>query len=90
MKVFQMNEFDWVAAMSMAEAIDWYERTTGLDWTEDIDDINPVECDLDKERKVFLHENIHEPTMTTFRKILKMDEEERPITEPYVILSTEY
>lgn len=48
LKVFRMNEYDWVVAKEMDEAIDWYEELTGEKFSqEDIDDIE--ECDLEKD-----------------------------------------
>lgn len=45
MKVFKMNDCDWVASKSMEEAIAWYKKETGV---ED-DELDVRECDLDNE-----------------------------------------
>lgn len=44
MKVFKLNECDWVAACQLDEAIEWYLLTTGCTWKEAID--KPVELSL--------------------------------------------
>ena len=90
MKVFKINEFDWVAAASMAEAIEWYERTTGFDWVED--KLVVEECDLDAPME-YTEDFYNEPKVvqSTFRELLEKSEGMYPNQkEPYVILSTEY
>ena len=56
LKVFKMNEYDWVVAKGMDEAIDWYEELTGEKISqEDIDGI--VECDLEKDGQYTVFED---------------------------------
>jgi hypothetical protein len=45
MKIFRMNEFDWVCSKDMESAIEWYEKQTGE--PVDLDEVR--ECDLEKE-----------------------------------------
>jgi len=47
LKVFRVDDCDWVCAKSKEEAIEWYLEETGVS-EEDINDIDDiVECDLD-------------------------------------------
>lgn len=92
MKVFKMNDCDWVVAKNIAEAIKWYENWTGFDWVQD-QDINPIECDIDAPIK-YTPDIYNDPVRTvdtTFRELIKLSEELYPNQrEPYIILSTEY
>lgn len=94
MKVFKMNEFDWVAAKDVTEAIEWYEENSGYDGIRDPDMVNPIECDLDAHMQYSkdIYNAPHEMVDSTFRELLRVCEEEHDWTgeEPFVILSTEY
>lgn len=89
MKVFKMNDYDWVAAKSMTEAVEWYAIEHGLDWVEDACDLNPIECDIDA--PLWYNPDIYnEPDkriVSTFRKLM---ESFCHYGVPYIILSTEY
>ena len=90
MKVFKMNDCDWVAAASIAEAVQWYEDTTGFDWVEDPDDINPVEWDLNMEMEI-LDPDTMEVAHSTMGELIDYYKDMWPNNkDPYVILSTEY
>jgi hypothetical protein len=43
-KVFKMDDYSWVCAMNIENAVAWYTETTGLDE----EDLEVKECDLDK------------------------------------------
>lgn len=93
MKVFKMNECDWVAANNVIEAIKWYEDWTGYDWTEDFMDIDPVECDLDTPMKIYPSEHRDKPpAIMTLREYMEIEKNRYTWfgKEPYLILSTEY
>jgi hypothetical protein len=45
MKVFKMNDCDWVCAKTIQDAIEFYLAYSGFD----LDEINPVECNLEKD-----------------------------------------
>lgn len=101
-KVFRLNEFDWVAAETKEQAIEWYMKETGLTEDESVDDAFYKECDIDKD---FLFVDIdclpveeQEGTFEilrrygtlcvkrTFKEMLEMD---KRLTFPCVIASTE-
>jgi hypothetical protein len=50
-KVFKLNEYDWVAACQMEEAIEWYLTMFDSEWDEVIDD-DRHECPLTETMKV--------------------------------------
>jgi hypothetical protein len=37
MKVFRLNDFDWVAAETLENAVDWYVKETGIDKEDALD-----------------------------------------------------
>lgn len=96
MKVFRMNEFDWVAAKSLDEAVKWYLKEFGLTREE----IEPKEVSLD-ETMLYPCDRLNESELEksgefvlfygephvrmTFREVLERDK----IDEPCVIASTE-
>ena len=45
MKVFKMDDYDWVAAKTIGQAIDFYLEETGCDYT----DLEVRECDIEEE-----------------------------------------
>lgn len=49
MKVFRLNECDWIAANSQEEAIEWYMNETGLDYKDAVDESFLEESDVVKE-----------------------------------------
>lgn len=90
MRVFQVNDCDWVAAPSKEAAVNWYVREHVDEqfgsYDEAIDE--PVtECSLDDEMYVDLSDK--DLGMTTYRAAI-----ERYLdagnTEPFVVASTEY
>jgi hypothetical protein len=93
MKVFKINDCDWVAAKNIIDAIKWYEDNTGFSWEEDILDIDPKECNLDEliEYNEDYYNNPSKVLITTFRELLDDMKNSFPNQkEPYIILSTEY
>lgn len=45
MKVFKMDDYDWVASETIGQAIDYYLSETGCDY----EDLEVKECDIDEE-----------------------------------------
>jgi hypothetical protein len=39
LRIFKMNQYDWVVARSRQEAIDWYDKEFGYDETEGCSEI---------------------------------------------------
>lgn len=56
MKVFKMNEYDWMAANTLEEAIEVYKK----DYDGEIDQTELRECDLDTEGQYIEYEDEEE------------------------------
>ena len=86
LKVFRIDDYDWVCAKSKEEAIEWYLEETGVS-EEDINDIDDiVECDLDK-NNMFIDEE--HTKKITFRESLESGEF-LSNTTPCIFCTTEY
>lgn len=49
MKVFRLNDCDWVAAETLDQAVEWYMKETGLDREGALDPAHePHECNLNE------------------------------------------
>jgi len=48
MKVYDMDGYNWVAANSKKEAVEWFINRFNLNY-KDMEKPNPVECDLDND-----------------------------------------
>jgi len=86
LKVYRIDDYDWVCAKSEEEAIEWYLKETGVS-EEDIYDIEDIaECDLDK-NYMFIDEE--HTKKITFRESLESGEFMSD-TKPCIFCSTEY
>ena len=84
MRVFAMNDCDWVAAPSREAAVAWYLRSTGGFGSVDV----PVkECSLDT--VCFKEAGNPEAGQTTFRALIEPYLKNGP-ADPFVCASTEY
>jgi hypothetical protein len=43
-RVWKLNDFEWIAARTIEEGIEWYLLMTGVEWADAVDD--PYECPL--------------------------------------------
>ena len=85
-KVYRLNEYDWVAAESMEEAIEWYCRTTGVARSEATDeDVRELD-EREMERTVF---TLEDGDQISFAEQLErcLDAEREA---PFLFASTEY
>jgi len=68
MKVFKMDDYDWVVAETIGQAIDYYMNETGVDY----EDLEVRECDIEEERMWWIIDefpdgvelNNHDDTLT--------------------------
>lgn len=83
MKVYRMNECDWVCAESESEAKSFYLKTVGFD---------DIEIDEDFMGEVSLQDTISDfdDDGNVVKKTLGELIESENITEPCIIASTEY
>lgn len=86
MKIYAMNDCDWVAAESLDEAIAFYKE-----WVNDDDECleDPGEViDSEMDRLIFTDEDYH--TKRTFREELVLLEANPEVKFPLLFASTEY
>lgn len=85
-KVFQVNDCDWVAATSAEAAVAWYGQETDTGPHDGIDE--PVqECSLDTE--CWLRVDDHGQGRTTYREIIR-DYVSGGGYEPFIVATTEF
>lgn len=102
MKVFRMNEYDWIAAPSEQEALEFYMKDTGLTEEEAKDPDWFGECNLDKGWMWFAWDDLTEEEKQwaytdykTFDGVLCVKRSFRYVldhykqTEPYYIASAD-
>ncbi|WP_051359542.1 hypothetical protein [Paucisalibacillus globulus] len=102
MKVFRLNEYDWIYAESEEQALEWYLEQTGLDKEEAYDDhyfeeIDPnvgttlVHIDdLTLKELQMTQEMIRQGNNLLARKTYAQVIESENLTAPCIIASTEY
>ncbi len=99
MKVFRINEYDWVCADNEEQAKEWYHDETGVD-TKDIEEDFIGEVSLDEMMWVGI-DDVPEHERNNFKTEVKFGEiwchvsfdwviKNESITEPCIISSTEY
>jgi len=66
-KVYRMNDFDWMVATSLEEAVEWYDREA--DGLSEIDDPREL-TDEELDRLLFLTPEEAPDTAMTFREAL--------------------
>jgi hypothetical protein len=101
MRVFKVNDYDWVAANSEKEAKEWYMNEFKLSEEDAFDDFHEV--DIDKEWMWFCWDDLPEEekewTVTDGKMIggeffvkrnFRWVIEHRKIDSPCIIASTEY
>ncbi len=86
-RVYRLNDCDWVAARTCDEAIQWYCLETGLPRDEAIDESSLQECDLDRVRYFWDEDRSGEPT-ASLRGLIKVHAGGNLF--PQVVASTEY
>lgn len=88
LKIFQVNDYDWVCATTKEEAVKSYLSETGQEGEEyatyDLEDIR--ECDLDN-TKMRISED--DDTRISFREGIKMCMDDGS-TVPFILCSTEW
>lgn len=91
MRVFKVNDCDWVAAPDKLAAVSWYRRQSiaggQISELDDVVSKHVPECSLDDE--MFVEMGAPERGMTTYRKVIGQYLDAGN-TEPFVVASTEY
>ena len=90
MKVYEMNEYDLVAANSAEEAVTWYQRRSGEPLQDILDENCPREV---SEEEMSIREVTDElgPTVTFAEHLERATARNNPpATEPFLFASTEY
>ena len=85
MRVFKLNEYDWVAAETMEEAIEWYLKETGLSREDAIDEPEEEEY-LDSKMRV--DEAMDSEQITLKEQISRHIQAGEPF--PLLLCSTEF
>ena len=87
MNVYRMNDYDWVAAINLVEALRFYQAAIMPEYGDEEED-QPVKLtEEDMERLVFHHEDGHEMSfMDRLEEELQNRGESR---EPFFFASTE-
>ena len=93
MKVFKVDDYDFVAANTPEEAIAWYIGETGAD-PEDYNMDTTQEVDLDAETVIVedyvdSNGNSGDASMT-FRKLLEQEAHAHQDGKPYLFVSADY
>lgn len=86
-KVFRVNDCDWVAARTCDEAVNWYCLETGLPRDEAIDEDLLKECDLNKVIFFWDEDRTGDPNCS-LKDLIR--EHPNGTLFPQVIASTEY
>ncbi|WP_346234522.1 hypothetical protein MKY04_12715 [Lysinibacillus telephonicus] len=104
-KIFKLNDYDWVAAETMDEAIEWYKNETGLSEEDAID--SPYEITEPNKLLITIERvNKDEAEYKRYEKLQEkyMEHEESSVFKvpadellavewegkPYLLCSTEY
>lgn len=95
-KVYRLNEYDWVAATSLGEALEWYQRTTGIS-DEELIDSNYLPEEVSEEaleRLTFRDDEgefVEPGGATKFARVLEAEKAKRKDnTQPFLFASTEF
>ncbi len=95
MKVYRINDCDWVAATSLGEALAFYQRHTDIDDDMLIDSQwLPKEVSKEKmDEEIFIDregEFGEEYGKLTFTRALELEMERADTEQPFLFASTEY
>jgi hypothetical protein len=95
MKVYRLNEYDWVAATSLGEALYEYQKSTGIDDDELIDEswLPRALSEEELEKTMFFDEEGEfgeRGGRLTFQAVLEAEMKRRPgESHPFLFASTE-
>jgi len=102
MKVFRLNEYDWVYAENVEQALEWYMNQTGLEKDEAYDEQFFEEIDPNKgttlihidelpiEEQKMAQQMIRQGNDLWVRKTFSQVIESEKLNAPCIIASTEY